>query len=351
MKIIALLAVLVLGLVSAQVVDLTPENFDKLVDGSRPAFVEFFAPWCGHCKKLAPEYEIVGEAFAKTDVLIAKVDADQHRELGNRFDIHGFPTLKFFPKGKKDSPVKYESGRSAEDIINWINKETGANGRIKKAPSSVVDLNSENFDRIVLDSKKDVLVEFYAPWCGHCKKLAPDYEKVAAAFASDENVVVAKIDADHERDIGSRYEVQGFPTLKWFGKNSKASPEEYEGGRDIQSFVDFINQKSGTKRNADGSLKEDAGRVAALDALAKEFASGDKDALIQKAEDAVNGLTGEDKKNGGYYVKVMQTIKSKGQDFVAQEIGRLTRMTEGSVSPKKADEFSVRKNILKAFQA
>jgi len=54
---------------------------------------------CGHCKRLAPTYEQLGEAFAKTDVIIAKVDADADKALGSRFGVQGFPTLKYFPKG------------------------------------------------------------------------------------------------------------------------------------------------------------------------------------------------------------------------------------------------------------
>ena len=55
---------------------------------------------CGHCKNLAPAYEEVGKAFESVDnVLIAKVDADSERDLGGRFGVKGFPTLKFFPKG------------------------------------------------------------------------------------------------------------------------------------------------------------------------------------------------------------------------------------------------------------
>jgi len=55
---------------------------------------------CGHCKALAPTYEKLGEAFAKSDdVIIAKVDADADKTLGSRFGVSGFPTLKYFSKG------------------------------------------------------------------------------------------------------------------------------------------------------------------------------------------------------------------------------------------------------------
>ncbi|KAL8830731.1 MAG: hypothetical protein Q9191_001261 [Dirinaria sp. TL-2023a] len=115
------------------------------------------------------------------------------------------------------------------------------------AVSSVIDLIPGNFDSIVLQSGKPALVEFFAPWCGHCKKLAPVYEELAQAFdAAKDSVTIAKVDADAEKDLGRRFGVQGFPTLKWFdGKSDK--PEEYNGGRDLESLTDFVKEKTGIK--------------------------------------------------------------------------------------------------------
>jgi protein disulfide-isomerase A6 len=336
--------------VFGNVLELTPENFDSVVDGSKHVFVEFFAPWCGHCKNLAPEYEIVGESFAReNNVIIAKVDADAHKDLGSRFEVHGFPTLKFFPKGSK-TPKNYEGGRTAEDIINYINGETGTKVRVKKAPSNVVDLDPSNFDKIVMDKNKDVLVEFFAPWCGHCKKLAPDYEKVANAFVNEPNVVIAKIDADKHKDLASKYGVSGFPTIKFFSKSNK-EPISYDQSREVEAFVNFINEKAGTERMVDGKLKETAGRIESLDAIADKVAKGENvNNLIKEAETIVKGLPKDKQTSGKYYLKVLESVKSKGKDFVSNEISRLNRMLEGSVSPNKVDEFTIRKNILKSFQ-
>merc|ERR1712060_1026036 len=83
------------------------------------AFVEFYAPWCGHCKRLTPELKLLGEKLAENKglsqkVVIAKVDADEHRDLGERFDVRGFPTLLVFPRGKDlkdlDNKVAQDSG-------------------------------------------------------------------------------------------------------------------------------------------------------------------------------------------------------------------------------------------------
>jgi protein disulfide-isomerase A6 len=356
MKALLFLAFLIAAALAehSDVVVLTPENFDSVVDGSKHAFVEFYAPWCGHCKNLAPDYEVFATAFAKEkDVVIAKVDADAHREIGSRFGVSGFPTLKFFPKGST-KPKDYSGGRTAYDLIDYVNKEAGTRARVARAPSNVVDLDPSNFNEIVQDPTKEVFVEFYAPWCGHCKHLAPDWEKLANAFVGDKEVVIAKVDADAHHDLGGKYGVTGFPTLKWFGKNTKEVPAPYEEGRDLATLVNFVNKKTGLHRNSDGTLQETAGRIAALDEIASGFAGATADArtsALAKAQSHVASLSGSSKSNGDVYVKLMQAIEKRGKDFVATETERVSRMLDGSLTIQKRDELTIRRNILKAFSA
>lgn len=348
------LGTLTLFFVSAladDVVVLTEDNFEKEVGQDRGALVEFYAPWCGHCKKLAPEYEKLGASFKKAkSVLIGKVDCDEHKSLCSKYGVQGYPTIQWFPKGSLE-PKKYEGPRSAEALAEYVNNEGGTNVKIAAVPSNVVVLTADNFDEIVLDKSKDVLVEFYAPWCGHCKNLAPTYEKVAAAFKLEDDVVVANLDADTYKDLAEKYGVSGFPTLKFFPKGNKDG-EEYGGGRDLEDFVSFINEKCGTSRDGKGQLTSTAGIVASLDALVKEFvaASGDeKKAVFSKIEQGVEVLEGSAARHGKIYLKVAKNYMDKGSDYVKKEIDRLQRMLEKSISAAKADEFVLKKNILSTF--
>jgi len=96
----------------------------------------------------------------------------------------------------------------------------------------------KNFDSVV-NQPKDVLIEFYAPWCGHCKKLAPIFDELGAAYKDDDSIVIAKIDATangYPEDIN----VQGFPTLIFFTADNKQV--EYNSGRDLESFKAFIEE-------------------------------------------------------------------------------------------------------------
>jgi len=98
------------------------------------------------------------------------------------------------------------------------------------------------------------LIEFYAPWCGHCKNLAPKYEKLGESFAADPTIVIAKIDAT-END--TPVDIRGFPTLMFYPADDKANPLTYEGDRTEAAMAQFVRENASTLKK--GGAKPAAG--------------------------------------------------------------------------------------------
>jgi len=455
---------------------LTEANFDEAIELHPLMLVEFYAPWCGHCKSLAPEYSAAAKqlADANSEVKLGKVDATEQSQLAEKFEVRGYPTLKFFKNGKD---TEYTGGRTADTIVAWLEKKTGpaaktladveaakafiaendvavigffadleseaaktylaAAGNLDDYPFGiaseaavlaeyktdavvlfknfdegrndfdgemteeaiaafitanslplVIDFNQDsaqkifsgevkshlllfvsasadeypatleiakgiatdhkgqmlfvtintdeedhkrimeffgleeselpsmriikleedmskfrpdstelsdanirsfvtaylagelkahlmseeipedwdkapvkvlvgkNFNEVAKDASKDVLVEFYAPWCGHCKQLTPIWEQLGEKYADSESILIAKMDstANELEDV----KVQGFPTIKLFQKETNAVID-YNGERTLDGFVKFLESGGvhGAAAEGDDDLEDE----------------------------------------------------------------------------------------------
>ncbi|EJD06698.1 protein disulfide isomerase [Fomitiporia mediterranea MF3/22] len=340
---------------ASNVVELNPDNFDDFVGKGKPALVEFFAPWCGHCKNLAPVYEELANAYAhaKDKVVIAKVDADGvGKPLGKQYGVTGYPTLKWF-NADGGEPDKYEGARDLEALATFVTQKSGVKAKIKGPPPGVtLILDAHTFDDVVMDNTKDVLVAFTAPWCGHCKRMKPIYEDVAKTFLPETNCVVANVDADAKVNapLAQKYEIGSFPTLKFFSKDNK-EPEDYEGERTEKAFVDFLNEKCGTHRAVGGGLNDEAGRIPEFDALAAKFFAAVSDVRSSILDEATALAKGAGAA-AQHYLKVMSKVVNGSEEYLQKESARLASiLAKRTLNEKKLDEIKIKANILKSFAA
>lgn len=114
-------------------------------------------------------------------------------------------------------------------------------------------VKGKSFEDIVINNDKDVLLEFYAPWCGHCKSLAPIYDELAEKFEGVDSVVIAKMDATANEIDHPKVNVRGFPTIYFFPGNSKHSPLTYNGSRDLEGFMKYLQDNAVTPFELEGA--------------------------------------------------------------------------------------------------
>lgn len=176
-------------------------------------------------------------------------DVEDHERIMEFFGLKKTekPVMRLIKLEEEMAKFKPETNDiTADNIRDFVNKVL--DGKLKqhllsedlpedwdKHPVKV--LVSTNFDEVVFNKDKDVLVEFYAPWCGHCKQLAPIYDELGAKYADRDDVVIAKIDATTNELEHTK--VNSFPTIKLYRKGTN-QVIEYNGERTLDGLNRFL---------------------------------------------------------------------------------------------------------------
>lgn len=120
---------------------------------------------------------------------------------------------------------------------------------------AVTTLVGKNWEDIVMDAEKDVLVKYYAPWCGHCKALAPTWDALATDVHDIKDLVIAKFDATANEVAG--LDIRGYPTLKYYPKGENKVAVDYNAGREIDDFKQWLSENSEAYKAARPGAHED----------------------------------------------------------------------------------------------
>lgn len=211
--------------------------------------------------KIAQDYK------GKMLFVTINTDEEDHKRILEFFGMkeEELPGMRLIKLEEDMAKFKPESNALTEDNIRSFVKDF-MDGKLAQHllsedvpedwdKEAVKVLVGKNFKTVAMDTEKHVLVEFYAPWCGHCKKLVPIYDKLGEKFADREDVVIAKMDstANELEDI----KIQGFPTIKLFAKGNKVI--DYNGERTLEAMAKFLESdgKDGAKPDEEGDDEGD----------------------------------------------------------------------------------------------
>ena len=228
----------------SNVIHLTDETFDGFISTNPSVLVMFHAPWCGHCKALKPHFTQAADIVKSEEIpgILVAVDATSEKALAKKYEITGYPKLKYFQDG--EYVYDYGFGRTMEALVQFMKEPEEPPPPEKEwseIPSSVEHLTDQTFKGF-LKKKKHVLTMFYAPWCGHCKAAKPYFTSAAEQFKDDRKSSFAAVDCTKFSSLCTSHGIKGYPTIVYFnyGKNSF----KYMGPRTEEGFVDFMQNPS-----------------------------------------------------------------------------------------------------------
>ncbi|EFP09424.1 CRE-PDI-1 protein [Caenorhabditis remanei] len=243
---------------SENVLVLSESNFEETINGNEFVLVKFYAPWCGHCKSLAPKYDEAADFLKEegSEIRLAKVDATENQALASKFEVRGYPTILYFKSGK---PTKYTGGRATAQIVDWVKKKSGPTVTVVETSEQLENLKSKN--RVVVigyfqDAKSEastIFNEVADSADDTFFAVAGSAEIASSASLNSDGVALIRTDGDDsETNTIEEAEITNTIALKQWIHGYKLSPvtefthdsaQEIVGG-DLKKFHFLIIRKS-----------------------------------------------------------------------------------------------------------
>lgn len=242
--------------VSAQslplVIDFNHDSAQKIFGGEiKSHLLMFLSKEAGHLDKYVETARTVAKNF-RNQVLFVSINSDEedHQRILEFFGMkkEEVPSMRLIKLEEDMAKYKPEKPDLTEENIKafvekFLKNELKQHLLSQDLPEDwdktpVKTLVATNFDEVVFNKDKDVLVEFYAPWCGHCKQLVPIYDELAEKYKDNESIVIAKIDATANELEHTK--ITSFPTLKFYRKGDNQAVD-FTGERTVEGFSKFLD--------------------------------------------------------------------------------------------------------------
>uniref|UniRef100_A0AAR2K861 DnaJ homolog subfamily C member 10 n=1 Tax=Pygocentrus nattereri TaxID=42514 RepID=A0AAR2K861_PYGNA len=199
-------------LVNPAVVTLTPDSFQQLVKRRKQAetwMVDFYAPWCGPCQALLPEWRRMARMLSGM-INVGTVDCQKYHSFCQGENVRAYPEIRLFPQNSnRRDQYQYDSyngwHRDAHSLKTWA---------LSSLPRASVDLTPEDFKRKVLEGREHWVLDFYAPWCGPCQHFAPEFEMMASVMTG--TVRAGKVDCQAHYQTCQSAGITAYPTVRFY---------------------------------------------------------------------------------------------------------------------------------------
>ncbi|KAH7930318.1 thioredoxin-like protein [Leucogyrophana mollusca] len=245
---------------------LTPQTFKETISKG-VWFIEHFSPYCGHCRKFEPTWMKLVEEFEKPGgpkIHLAQVNCALNGDLCSENGVTGYPQMNLYQDGKYQETFK--DSRDFDILLDYLVAHAGHTdvppptssaapeaaptptlpteplhvqiSRAEANPSGdVVSLSEKSFPDFI--GRGPAFVKFFAPWCGHCKKLAPVWKQLGRHMKGKLNI--AEVNCDEQKSLCSSQGVTGYPMLFYYAHGAKS---EYTGTRKYDQLVAFTEKAS-----------------------------------------------------------------------------------------------------------
>ncbi|XP_038148385.1 dnaJ homolog subfamily C member 10 isoform X2 [Cyprinodon tularosa] len=227
-------------LVNPSVVVLDPSSFSDKVKGRAEGqtwAVDFYAPWCGPCQAMMPEWRRMAR-MVSGQILVGSLDCQRFQTFCQSQGVRAYPEVRLYA-GSTKQPDRYATysgwSRDAQTLRAWA---------LSSLPRASVDLTPGTFRSQVLSGRDHWVLDFYAPWCGPCQHFAPEFEILARTLKGE--VRSGKVDCQAHYETCQSAGITAYPTVRFYAYRGSRRYEhsgEHINSRDANTIADIIRSR------------------------------------------------------------------------------------------------------------